>query len=113
MKGTKHLIRGNHDHDWLKKLDVSKYFESVDNLKEIKLDGNSITLCHYPMMSWNKSRYGAYLIYGLIHNDTSAWFWPLIKQNEFMLNAGVDINWFSPVTFEELKRNNDSFKARF
>lgn len=112
LRGKKHLIVGNHDKTWMKDVDLGRYFESVSDIKEIKLDGLHITLCHYPMMCWNKSQYGAYLIHGHIHNDTRPHFWPMIRQNPFMLNAGVDVNWFYPVTFEELKSNNEEFKAQ-
>lgn len=37
---------------------------------------------------------------------TDADYWPLIQANERMLNAGVDVNHFEPVTFEEMEANN-------
>ena len=112
LHGRKYLIRGNHDHVWLRSQEVIDCFETIDDIVEIKLNGTHITLCHYPMMSWNKSRYGSYLIHGHIHNNTRDCFWPLIKQSPFMLNAGVDINWWCPATFDELIRNNNIFKTR-
>lgn len=111
LKGHKHLVTGNHDKTWMKGLDLSEYFESVGEIAETKLDGRHIVLCHYPMMCWNKSQYGAYLIHGHIHNDTDLPFWDMIKDNDHMLNAGVDVNGFYPVTFDELKKNNEAFKA--
>ena len=50
------------------------------------------------------------MIYGHIHNNTNADYWPLIAERDQMLNAGVDINGFSPVTLEELIENNRRFK---
>lgn len=38
-------------------------------------------------------------------------FWPLIYARERVLNAGVDVNNYEPVTFEELVENNAKFKA--
>lgn len=111
LSGKKHLIVGNHDKTWMKGIELDRYFESVGDIEEIKLAGRHITLCHYPMMCWNKSQYGAYLIHGHIHNDTDLPFWDMIKNNDHMLNAGVDVNGFYPVTFEELKKNNEAFKA--
>ena len=35
-----------------------------------------------------------YMVFGHIHNSTAAGFWPLIRANPRMLNAGVDINGF-------------------
>lgn len=69
----------------------------------------SLTLCHYPMLSWKHAK-RSYMIHGHIHNDTRADFWPLIAARENVLNAGVDINSFKPVTFDELLENNRHFK---
>lgn len=34
LKGKKHLIVGNHDSQWMKKVDLGRYFESVELMKE-------------------------------------------------------------------------------
>lgn len=52
-----------------------------------------------------------YMIHGHIHADTSADFWPLIQCWDHVLNAGVDLNGYRPVTFDELVENNRKFKA--
>ena len=51
------------------------------------------------------------MIHGHIHEDTSMDFWPLIYARERVLNAGVDVNNYEPVTFDELVENNAKFKA--
>ena len=38
-------------------------------------------------------------------------FWPLILTRENVLNAGVDVNNYEPVSFQELVDNNAKFKA--
>ena len=53
------------------------------------------------------------MIHGHIHNDTTSDFFPLLAIRDRALNAGVDINGFRPVTFEELVENNRAFKAAF
>ena len=106
LKGKKHLIIGNHDNSWLRLVDdASEYFKSVSNYLEISDGIRGITLCHYPMMSW-KHKQKTYMIHGHIHNDTSLGYWQYLKENDRILNAGVDINGFSPVSFEELLNNN-------
>lgn len=67
-------------------------------------------MCHYPMLSWKHCQ-RSYMIQGHIHNDTEMDFWPLLATRSNVLNAGVDINFFQPVTFEELVANNEWFKG--
>ena len=109
--GRKHLVVGNHDYTWLSRVDTDKHFVEVEDIIVLKTGGITMTLCHYPMLSWPHSFYGSYMIYGHIHNSVQAEDgWEYIREQERMLNAGVDINGFYPVTFEEMVRNNDVFK---
>lgn len=113
MKGKKHLIVGNHDSSWMKKVDLAKYFDEVSHMAEI-IDGSQrLTLCHYPMMSWNGCNRDAYQIYGHIHNNRNDTYWPLLSESTLSLNAGVDINGFRPVALQELIRNNANYKEQY
>ena len=107
LKGKKHLIIGNHDKSWMKKADLDKHFESIDNLKNFSNGRCKITLCHYPMMSFE----GKYLIYGHIHNYMPPTFGSLLRTMENALNACVEVNNYMPVTFDELIVNNALFKV--
>ena len=109
LNGRKHLVLGNHDHSWTGRVRLGDYFESVQTIKEIDIDGKPATLCHYPMLSYPQARRG-YMIYGHIHNNTGDDYWPLIMRRSRMLNAGVDVNGFEPVSFEELVANNAAFR---
>ncbi|MCL2159116.1 MAG: metallophosphoesterase [Oscillospiraceae bacterium] len=112
FNGKKYLTLGNHDKVWMKHIDVSSYFEEVALMMEIAYDKKHIlTLCHYPMMSWKDDRDDTgYMIHGHIHKKTKEEYFPLIRSNPNILNAGVDINGFKPVTFDELIKNNQKFK---
>lgn len=121
MAGKKHLLIGNHDVKWLKNVpDTSQYFETVEYMTVIKQGKNLITLCHYPMLEWNRSRYAkvqsgstSWLIHGHIHNSISCDAYHYIKEHlPCALNAGVDINGFKPVSFEELLDNNNKWYGR-
>lgn len=109
LKGKKYLITGNHDSSWLRKFDASKYFEDITKFLETSDGQHKLVFSHRPQVSWDHER-RAYMIHGHIHNDTKADFWPLLCVRERALNAGVDINGFRPVTFEELLANNIAFK---
>ena len=119
LNGEKHLILGNHD-EWVKKLteeQKQKYFVDGIIYDSLMRKKNKIELhfCHYPMLDWNGSHYfgHSFSICGHIHQRKegrlSAEVFPLIK-NQF--NAGVDINNYEPVTFEELIENNAEFYNR-
>ncbi|MHB1485325.1 MAG: metallophosphoesterase [Saccharofermentanales bacterium] len=110
LKGKKHLILGNHDKSWINKIDTSKYFISVGNMQSIGDGKRKIILCHYPMMSWESMSKPSYLIFGHMHNNTKANYWELLKSMPCALNAGVEINNYVPVSFDELVVNNGLFR---
>ena len=106
LKGKKYLIIGNHDKSWMNKVKLDKYFESVERIMVFANGRNKVTLCHYPMMCFE----GAYLIYGHIHNNKTDNYWPLLRTMDNALNAGVEVNNYQPVTFDELIANNMVFR---
>lgn len=110
LKGKKRLIVGNHDGGWLKRLDASSYFLSVDYLTEVSDGKHNLVLCHYPLMCW-KHELKSYMIHGHIHNNTDSSYWQFIKNNSRLLNAGADVNGFEPVSFDEMVANNERFKS--
>ena len=110
LKGKKRLIVGNHDGTWMNKVNLHRYFFSVDNFLETSDGAHALTLCHYPMLTW-KHAMRSYMIHGHIHADPKADCWPLLRCRENVLNAGVDVNGYHPVTFDELVENNRKFKA--
>lgn len=114
LKGHKHLVIGNHDFKWMQAdPDAVAEFVEVAPMLEIEEGGRQLTLCHYPMMAWrNSSRDFSWLIYGHIHNNTDDCFWPLLRGMECALNAGTDVNWFFPVTFDEMVENNRKWKEQ-
>ena len=112
LKGKKRLIIGNHDSSWMDKVDLSRYFVSVDPFLEITDGVRAITLCHYPLLTW-KHKLRTYMVHGHIHNDTTSDFFPLLVARERVLNAGVEVNGYRPVTFEELQKNNQAFKQQW
>jgi calcineurin-like phosphoesterase family protein len=107
LNGKKHLLVGNHDKSWMKQVALDKFFESVSDVLTVEIDGRKCVLCHYPMLDFE----GDYMIHGHIHNsqhrDEHFEIW---RSFDMMLNAGVDIHDFAPVSFEELVENNFKFR---
>lgn len=107
LKGKKHLILGNHDKTWVGDRELHAYFEEITRLTVINTGAGLATLCHFPMMDFE----GRYLVHGHIHANTDQEYWDLLKSSDRTLNAGVDVNGYRPVSFEELLANNEAFKA--
>ncbi|MDR0307085.1 MAG: metallophosphoesterase [Chitinispirillales bacterium] len=112
LKGIKHLITGNHDRGWMKNIKPEEYFASVSPLAEIDDGDTHVILCHYPMLSWNRAAYGAVHIHGHIHNSIKGRTIAILKDMN-AYNAGVDVNYFKPVTLEQLKVNKETFYKRY
>ena len=90
-------------YDWVDKDELFNYLETTDGV-------HGMTICHYPLLTW-KNAGRTYMVHGHIHADTNSDYWPLIQRRERVLNAGVDVNDYRPVTFEEMVENNRKFKA--
>jgi calcineurin-like phosphoesterase family protein len=67
LRGRKHLVLGNHDHQYRNR--YKDYFESVQDYKEVKWKGVSFILSHYPFLTWNRSHYGTIMLHGHCHGN--------------------------------------------
>ena len=118
IKPKKILIVGNHDRDWLKHLskeEIEQNFQGVYQQHFVKKNGIELHFNHCPQLAWNRSHFFAqsFSICGHIHNDRDTTVAArLFPQITCQFNAGVDVNRFEPVTFEELVANNNSFYLR-
>ena len=91
LKGRIALCNGNHDRN------VSG-FEFSDQIIEVRINGQDIVMCHYPMKSWNKSHYGSWHLYGHTHEKCRPYD---LKSMSF--NVGIDDWDFSPITFLQVQ----------
>lgn len=99
-----HYIIGNHDNKAV--INIAKeHCVTVSSLKDIKVEEQHITLCHYAMRVWNKSHFNSWQLFGHSHGTLSS----VGKQHD----VGVDSNNFSPISFEDLielmKEKPDNF----
>ena len=101
LNGRIVLIQGNHDSEskrearcWL------HLFEEVHQLLRIHVmdHGQSITLCHYPMVVWDRSHNGSWMLHGHCHGT-------LKNPHGLILDVGVDCNpHYEPFSFLEVKK---------
>lgn len=101
-----HLIIGNHDIKNLSKQHLER-FASVSKLKDIKIDGQKITLCHFPMISWNASHYGAWQLFGHHHRQNYAGSTPIVGKQ---INVNCEFHDYKPWNFEEVQEEMKKLK---
>ena len=97
LQGKKFLIPGNHD--TAKHMEVlSEVFEVLPPLYNCAChqDGTKyrVTLCHYPLLSWDRSHHRAIMLHGHHHGR--------LPGNGQRLDVGVDCWSFSPVRFDKI-----------
>jgi len=73
LNGYKTWILGNHDRS-KKKNSIASLFGEVKDYKEIKVSDDvhvfkRIVMCHFPMLVWNKSHYGSWMLHGHSHGS--------------------------------------------
>lgn len=83
-----HLIWGNHDQFNLRRLNI---FETCQDMARIETEAGEFFLCHYPMISWDKSHHGVMHAYGHVHglyyNNPPVAF----PESWAAFDAGVDV----------------------
>lgn len=111
LRGHKHLVRGNHDGETLANETAMSYFETVDKMMHVMDNGKQICLCHFPLAEWNGYHKGHWHIYGHIHNRRDETY-EFMRTKERALNAAACLNNYTPVSLNELIRNNEEYKRR-
>lgn len=99
IPGRKHLVRGNHDH----KSTLNLPWASVGDLVEIKDQEQVLVLCHYPLITWNKARYGALHLFGHVHDEFTGY--------RGALNVGVDCCDYRPLKLCDILSQAQQFAS--
>ena len=107
LKGHKHLIVGNHDHNMIEEIKKSNVFESIKFIDLIMDGDQKVCICHYPLMDWMEFNRNGILVYGHVHNKTplSGQAYKEIKEyyhDKPAYNCGVDVTNYEPVTLDEM-----------
>lgn len=92
LKGEKHLVRGNHDPNWLDNFE----WASVQAYKELRIEGERFILSHYPFEVWNGRHHNWIHLHGHSHGS-------LQTKLPRRMDVGVDCHpEFRPFSFEEV-----------
>lgn len=95
-----HWILGNHD-EKISKKDYPKV-TSISHMKEIKIQGHPVTLCHYPMLTWNKSHHNAWMLHGHHHNGEDGIDEVGYRTRGKILNVNCEFHNFLPVSEQKV-----------
>ena len=72
LNGDKRFILGNHDSRtmWYN-IGVLRpgSVAWVTDYHEMKIDGQQVILCHYPLASWNRMHHGSFMLHGHCHGS--------------------------------------------
>ena len=107
--GEKHLVVGNHDEDWSFNRFKTAGFSRCDIRRTVCVkdpDGNfehanggpvvqEIICDHYPLRTWKKKPYGAWHLYGHVHNNFTS--------HDKSFDIGVDCWDYYPQSYAEVK----------
>lgn len=102
LNGNIHVLLTNWHHDkrWLEVFSphYSANGNNVDYLPPLHVlffdNYPPITLCHYPMYSWERSHYGAWHLFGHVHGRFAG--------VGLSIDVGVDARNYYPVSLEEV-----------
>ncbi|MEG2013199.1 MAG: metallophosphoesterase [Anaerovoracaceae bacterium] len=108
LHGRKILVLGNHDKSYEPAL-----FEEICDFKTIKYNTHSISLMHYPMLEWPKSRHGSIHLHGHIHSAEGKAYdfggvagqyynQDNISHGVLRYDVGVDAHHYFPVSIEQI-----------
>jgi len=99
LNGFKVLILGSHDREekWM-----AGHFIQVTQIKELRVDGQTIIMSHCAMRMWEKKHYGAWHLYGHSHGT--------IPSFGKSFDVGVDTHDFYPYSWDEVKRKMASLR---
>ena len=113
---TIHLLLGNHDHHIEdNKNGIKRIFTSVNNYLEVgigsKNNNKKLILCHYPIVSWNHLKRGAYMLHGHQHLKGDKRFGNGKRMDVGMCGSPE----FRPYHFDEIKdllKDRENFEVQ-
>lgn len=100
LNGKKHFLKGNHDEYLIRNdyhYDIHSYDPSWRDYYELKYKDIKFVLCHYPLLTWNKARYGSIHLHGHCHGTVNH-----LNTNIKRFDVGVDVYNYTPVSIDQI-----------
>lgn len=96
------LIWGNHDYKFRRDLWFNSLWFLTADLLNVEIDNQLYILCHFPLRSWHKQRYGSRHLFGHTHNTMGPY--------GLSFDVGVDGWGFKPVSIEMVENKINDLK---
>lgn len=87
LPGQKHLVYGNHDKPIQNDRLLQSKFASIDDYKEIRIEGQKVIMFHFPQLEWNQMNHGAFCLFGHVHGSMDTH--PMVTNGRTM-DVGID-----------------------
>ena len=110
LNGVVHVINGNHDRfNVVSKLNIA----SIQNMLEINVldedvantkNRQTITLCHYPLLVWNKSHHSSWHLHGHCHQSLVNTEQGIEYYKRKVIDVGVNGHGYMPLSYQEIKK---------
>lgn len=99
---NRYPLMGNHDKNY-----DSSLFKGIYDFKKVNMISSDqvnydISLMHYPMMEWPRSRHGSVHFHGHIHSRGSDYNKRMKQEGIRRYDVGVDANEYRPVSLDEI-----------
>ena len=102
------IMLGNHDRHHAKAFQAAQKDGIIQTLVpygqylDTSFHNKRVTLCHYPMRSWNAKAHGAWHLYGHVHNT--------IQDPDYnSVDVGVDAWEYKPVSWPKIEEHMKRF----
>jgi calcineurin-like phosphoesterase family protein len=103
LNGIIHFRPGNHDKVVHQNKSLQSRFASMFAKQELYLHAGiekyAATIEHFPALTWNKARHGAWMLHGHCHGSMR-YPWP----DQKILDVGVDVHNWTPISVDEIAK---------
>lgn len=109
LNGDIKLCYGNHDQVIKKNKSLQDRFSEIREYYELKFTmkdgtGNMLVMCHFPMVVWNKSHRGSFMLHGHCHGSLK---YPMQAK---IMDVGTDPCKFFPISIKQVEDHMKNLK---
>ena len=90
---------GNHEKGWEQH---KRFCSSIERLDSTTINGNHVVMCHYPMITWDRSHFNAWQLFGHHHNKSYGFKEIVEKSIGKTLNVNIEFHDYKPWSEEEI-----------